>query len=83
MLPTLLLRPRHWAGLMVCLLLLMQFVAAAPVPGVSWSKLGVWEGSALADVWARADEYLDFRSYALRALFRTWVFWTTFWTCFR
>ena len=53
---------------MICLLLLMQFVAAAPVPGVNWSKLDVWEGSALADVWARADEYLDFRSYALRAL---------------
>ena len=65
---TLLLRPRHWVGLMVCLLLLMQLVAAAPVPGVNWSKLEVWEGSALADVWARADEYLDFRSYAPRAL---------------
>ena len=65
---TLLLRPRHWVGLMICLLLLTQLVAAAPVPGVNWSKLDVWEGSALADVWARADEYLDFRSYALRAL---------------
>ena len=39
---TLLLRPHHWVGLMICLLLLTQLVAAAPVPGVNWPKLDVW-----------------------------------------
>ena len=38
------------------------------MPGVQWSRLSIWEASALADVWARSSEYLDFRSYALCGL---------------
>ena len=54
------------AWLVICLLL--GQIAAAPLPGVSWSKLEIWEGSAAADVWLYADDYLDFRKYALSGL---------------
>ena len=55
---------------MICYyaLLYSMWPPRAPVPGFNLQKLDVWEGSALADVWVRAAEYLDFRSYALRAL---------------
>ena len=43
------------ALLAICLLL--DQVAAAPLPGVVWSKLEIWEGSAAADVWLYADDY--------------------------
>ena len=62
-----LLRICHWAALLaICYW--VDYVAAAPLPGVQWSRLSVWEASALADVWARSSEYLDFRSYALCGL---------------
>ena len=54
------------AWLVICLLL--GQIAAAPLPGVSWSKLEIWEGSAAADVWLYPDDYLDFRKYALSGL---------------
>ena len=54
------------ALLAICLLL--DLVAAAPLPGVAWSKLEIWEGSAAADVWLHPDDYLDFRKYALSGL---------------
>ena len=61
------LRTCHWAALLaICFW--VGYVAAAPLPGVQWSRLSVWEASALADVWARSSEYLDFRSYALCGL---------------
>ena len=61
------LRVCHWAALLaICYW--VGYVAAAPLPGVQWSRLSVWEASALADVWSRASEYLDFRSYALCGL---------------
>ena len=61
------LRVCHWAALLaICFW--VSYVAAAPLPGVQWSRLSVWEASALADVWARSSEYLDFRSYALCGL---------------
>ena len=61
------LRICHWAALLaICFW--VGYVAAAPLPGVQWSRLSVWEASALADVWSRASEYLDFRSYALCGL---------------
>ena len=41
--------------------MLLDLVAAAPLPGVAWSKLEIWEGSAAADVWLYAADYLDFR----------------------
>ena len=53
--------------LAVCLLLL-DTVTAVQLPGVAWSKLQVWEASALADVWSRSVEYLEFRTYALGCL---------------
>ena len=53
--------------LAVCLLLL-DTVTAVQLPGVAWSKLQVWEASALADVWSRSAEYLEFRTYALSCL---------------
>ena len=56
-----------WTALLaICLLL--DLVAAAPLPGVAWSKLEIWEGSAAADVWLHPDDYLDFRKYALSGL---------------
>ena len=61
------LRVCHWAALLtICYW--VGYVAAAPLPCVQWSRLSVWEASALADVWTRASEYLDFRSYALCGL---------------
>ena len=61
------LRVCHWAALLtICYW--VGYVAAAPLPGVQWSRLSVWEASALADVWSRASEYLDFRSYAICGL---------------
>ena len=61
------LRICHWAALLaICFW--VGYVAAAPLPGVQWSRLSVWEASALADVWARSSEYLDFRFYALGGL---------------
>ena len=57
----------HWVALLtICFWI--DYVAAAPLPGVQWSRLSIWEASALADVWSRASEYLDFRSYALCGL---------------
>ena len=50
----------------ICLLL--DLVATAPLPGVAWSKLEIWEGSAAADVWLHPGDYLDFRKYALSGL---------------
>ena len=47
------LRSYHW----VCLLLIclvLDTVAAVRLPGGAWSKLEVWEGSALAGVWLRS-----------------------------
>ena len=61
------LRICHWAALLV-ICYWFGYVAAAPLPGVQWSRLSVWEASALADVWSRASEYLDFRSYAICGL---------------
>ena len=61
------LRVHHWVALLaICFW--VDYVAAVPLPGVQWSRLSVWEASALADVWSRAGEYLDFRSYALCGL---------------
>ena len=54
------------ALLAICLL--FDLAAAAPLPGVAWSKLEIWEGSAAADVWLHPDDYLDFRKYALSGL---------------
>ena len=57
----------HWVALLaICFWI--DYVAAAPLPGVQWSRLSIWEASALADVWSRTGEYLDFRSYALCGL---------------
>ena len=61
------LRGHHWVTLLwICLVL--DTVAAVRLPGVAWSKLELWEGSALADVWLRSAEYLEFRTYALSCL---------------
>ena len=61
------LRGYHWVALLwICFVL--DTVAAVRLPGVAWSKLEVWEGSALADVWLRSAEYLEFRVYALSCL---------------
>ena len=61
------LRVHHWVTLLwICLVL--DTVAAVQLPGVAWSKLELWEGSALADVWLRSAEYLEFRTYALSCL---------------
>ena len=61
------LRIYHWVALLaICFWI--DYVAAAPLPGVQWSRLSIWGASALADVWSRASEYLDFRSYALCGL---------------
>ena len=38
------------------------------LPGVKWSALEIWEGSAAADVWLYATDYADFRKYALSGL---------------
>ena len=47
------LRGHHWVALLwICLVL--DTVAAVRLPGVAWSKLEVWGGSALADVWLRS-----------------------------
>ena len=66
------------ALLAICLLL--GLAAAAPLPGVAWSKLGIWEGSAAADVWLHPDDHLDFRKYALSGLsdLGSWASSTTF-----
>ena len=62
------LRICHWVALLV-ICFWIDYVAAAPLPSVQWSRLSIWEASsALADVWSRASEYLDFRSYALCGL---------------
>ena len=45
------------ALLAICLLL--DLVAAAPLPGVAWSKLEIWEGSAAADVLLYASDLRD------------------------
>ena len=54
------------ALLLICFL--VGQIAAAPLPGVKWSALEIWEGSAAADVWLYASDYLDFRKYALSGL---------------
>ena len=60
------LRGHHWVALLwICFVL--DTVAVVRLPGVAWSKLGVWEGSALADVWLRSAEYLEFRTCALKS----------------
>ena len=42
------LRICHWAALLaICFW--VGYVAAAPLPGVQWPRLSVWEASALAD----------------------------------
>ena len=48
--------------------LVVSAVAVGNVPGLKWSALEVWEGSASGDAWTRSLEYLDFRSYVLGAL---------------
>ena len=55
-------------GMLLAICLLLGLAAAAPLPGVAWSKLEIWEGSAAADVWLYAADYLDFRKYALAGL---------------
>ena len=52
--------------MLLAICLLLGLAAAAPLPGVAWSKLEIWEGSAAADVWLYAAEYLDFRKYVKR-----------------
>ena len=53
------LRGYHWVALLwICFVL--DTVAAVRLPGVAWSKLEVWEGSALAGVWLR--ERVEFYS---------------------
>ena len=37
--------------MLLAICLLLGLAAAAPLPGVAWSKLEIWEGSAAADVW--------------------------------
>ena len=54
--------------MLLAICLLLGLAAAAPLPGVAWSKLEIWEGSAAADVWLHPDDYLDFRKYALSGL---------------
>ena len=54
--------------MLLAICLLLGLAAAAPLPGVAWSKLEIWEGSAAADVWLYSDDYLDFRKYALAGL---------------
>ena len=54
--------------MLLAICLLLGLAAAAPLPGVAWSKLEIWEGSAAADVWLYAAGYLDFRKYALAGL---------------
>ena len=54
--------------ILIAICLLLGLAAAAPLPGVAWSKLEIWEGSAAADVWLHPDDYLDFRKYALSGL---------------
>ena len=54
--------------MLLAICLLLGLAAAAPLPGVAWSKLEIWEGSAAADVWLYAADYLDFRKYALAGL---------------
>ena len=54
------------ALILICFL--VGQIAAAPLPGVKWSALEIWEGSAAADVWLYASDYLDFRKYALSGL---------------
>ena len=61
------LRCCHVAALILICFLVGQ-IAAAPLPGVKWSALEIWEGSAAADVWLYASDYLDFRKYALSGL---------------
>ena len=61
------LRCCHVAALILICFLVDQ-IAAAPLPGVKWSALEIWEGSAAADVWLYALDYLDFRKYALSGL---------------
>ena len=56
------------APLLILICFLVDQIAAAPLPGVKWSALEIWEGSAAADVWLYADDYLDFRKYALSGL---------------
>ena len=43
------LRGYHWVALLVVCLVL-DTVTAVQLPGVAWSKLQIWEASALADV---------------------------------
>ena len=54
--------------MLLAICLLLGLAAAAPLPGVAWSKLEIWEGSAAADVWLYSADYLDFRKYALAGL---------------
>ena len=61
------LRCCHVAALILICFLVGQ-IAAAPLPGVKWSALEIWEGSAAADVWLYSSDYLDFRKYALSGL---------------
>ena len=61
------LRRYHVVALLFVCFLVGQ-IAAAPLPGVKWSALEIWEGSAAADVWLYAADYLDFRKYALSGL---------------
>ena len=61
------LRRYHVVALLFVCFLVGQ-IAAAPLPGVKWSALEIWEGSAAADVWLYAADYLDFRTYALSGL---------------
>ena len=61
------LRCCHVAALILVCFLVGQ-IAAAPLPGVKWSALEIWEGSAAADVWLYSSDYLDFRKYALSGL---------------
>ena len=58
--------PLHLVGVptmaLLAICLLLGLAAAESLPGVAWSKLEIWEGSAAADVWLYADEYLDFHT---------------------
>ena len=54
--------------MLLAICLLLGLAAAAPLPGVAWSKLEIWGGSAAADVWLYSGDYLDFRKYALAGL---------------
>ena len=63
--------------------LVVSAVAVGNVPGLKWSALEVWEGSASGDAWTRSLEYLGTSVRMYSARLATSGTSTCSWTIFR